>query len=214
MMVGRELGDYFFKQEVERGEVVLEVRGLQAHGSPETVDLTLHAGEIVGLAGLVGAGRSGLLSTLFGLQKKGGGEVLVDGRASPHPPSARRDRGRVRARSRGPEIGRPRVDALRAGEPRHGRELPRLPSLPRRHEAGARAGEGVRRESADPHAFLRHAGARALGRQPAEGRHRQVARPAAEDLVARRADAAGSTSAPSRRSSASWATSPRRARRS
>ena len=81
MMVGRELGDYFFKQEVERGGVVLEVRGLQAHGSSETVDLTLHAGEIVGLAGLVGAGRSGLLSTLFGLQKKGGGEVLVDGRA-------------------------------------------------------------------------------------------------------------------------------------
>ena len=69
MMVGRELGDYYHKREVARGRVVLDVRGLQHHGSPEPVNLTLHAGEIVGLAGLVGAGRSALLATLFGLHR-------------------------------------------------------------------------------------------------------------------------------------------------
>ena len=81
MMVGRELGDYFFKREVPRGDVVLEARGLVGPGAPEGLDFTLHAGEIVGLAGLVGAGRSGLLSTLFGLRGRAAGEVLVDGQA-------------------------------------------------------------------------------------------------------------------------------------
>ena len=50
------------------------------HGYEHGVDFTLHAGEIVGLAGLVGAGRSDLLSTLFGLHGRVRGEVLVDGR--------------------------------------------------------------------------------------------------------------------------------------
>ena len=80
MMVGRELGDYFHKQEVARGNVVLEARGVVPHAYEHGVDFTLHAGEIVGLAGLVGAGRSDLLSTLFGLHGRVRGEVLVDGR--------------------------------------------------------------------------------------------------------------------------------------
>ena len=80
MMVGRELGDYYHKREITRGRVVLDVRGLQHQGSPEPVNLTLHAGEIVGLAGLVGAGRSALLATLFGLHRHSAGEILVEGR--------------------------------------------------------------------------------------------------------------------------------------
>ena len=81
MMVGRELGDYYHKREVPQGDVVLDVRGLAHHGSSEPLSLKLHAGEIVGLAGLVGAGRSDFLATLFGLKRQSGGEVLVDGRA-------------------------------------------------------------------------------------------------------------------------------------
>jgi ABC-type sugar transport system ATPase subunit len=80
MMVGRELGDYYHKREVARGRVVLDVRGLEHHGSPEPLNLTLHAGEIVGLAGLVGAGRSDFLATLFGLKRQSGGEISVEGR--------------------------------------------------------------------------------------------------------------------------------------
>jgi ABC-type sugar transport system ATPase subunit len=79
MMVGRDLGDFFFKQEIEPGPVVLETKALQSRGMLAPVDLELRAGEIVGLAGLVGAGRSGLLSTLFGLESGVSGEILVDG---------------------------------------------------------------------------------------------------------------------------------------
>ena len=80
MMVGRELGDFYYKRELALGDVVLDVRDLEHHGSPEPLSLTLRAGEIVGLAGLVGAGRSDFLATLFGLRRQSGGEVLVDGR--------------------------------------------------------------------------------------------------------------------------------------
>ena len=80
MMVGRELGDFYYKRELALGDVILDVRDLEHHGSPEPLSLTLRAGEIVGLAGLVGAGRSDFLATLFGLRRASGGEVLVDGR--------------------------------------------------------------------------------------------------------------------------------------
>ena len=81
MMVGRELGDYFFKQEIEAGDVVLEVEDLEHPGFEAPISLTLRAGEIVGLAGLVGAGRSELLAALFGLRSSGRGQIRVDGRA-------------------------------------------------------------------------------------------------------------------------------------
>jgi ABC-type sugar transport system ATPase subunit len=79
MMVGRELGDYFHKQEVERGGIVLSARGLSGVGVRD-VSFDLHAGEIVGLAGLVGAGRSELLKLLFGVVRRTAGEIVVDGR--------------------------------------------------------------------------------------------------------------------------------------
>ncbi len=81
MMVGRELKDYFGKQKVERGAVALQVRDLRGAGVVRDVSFDLHAGEIVGLAGLVGAGRSELLGMLFGLRRIAGGEVTIDGRA-------------------------------------------------------------------------------------------------------------------------------------
>ncbi len=80
MMVGRELGEYFFKQDVPRGKKVLEVRGLHHHASQAPLDFDIHKGEIVGLAGLVGAGRSELLASLFGLGRRVGGEIVVDGK--------------------------------------------------------------------------------------------------------------------------------------
>jgi ABC-type sugar transport system ATPase subunit len=79
MMVGRELGDFFNKQDVERGAVVLSARGVSGDGVRD-VSFDLHAGEIVGLAGLVGAGRSELLKLLFGVGRRTAGEIVVDGR--------------------------------------------------------------------------------------------------------------------------------------
>jgi rhamnose transport system ATP-binding protein len=80
LMVGRELSTVFPKREVPIGEVVLELRsvGNQAAGVRK-VDLTVRAGEIIGLAGLVGAGRTELARTIFGLTPADEGEILLHG---------------------------------------------------------------------------------------------------------------------------------------
>jgi rhamnose transport system ATP-binding protein len=81
LMVGRELSAVFPKRAVELGEVVLELRrlGCRAAGV-SNVNLTVRAGEIVGLAGLVGAGRTELARTIFGLTPKDMGEILLRGK--------------------------------------------------------------------------------------------------------------------------------------
>ncbi|MFF8281754.1 sugar ABC transporter ATP-binding protein [Streptomyces albus] len=63
-----------------RGEPVLRVEGLAREGEFAPVDLELRPGEIVGLAGLVGSGRSEILETLYGARRPTAGRVLVDGR--------------------------------------------------------------------------------------------------------------------------------------
>nr|BFF27157.1 hypothetical protein GCM10025732_51220 [Glycomyces mayteni] len=82
-MVGRELGAMFPKQEVEPGRPVLEVAGLTREGLCRDVQFTVRAGEIVALAGLVGAGRSEVVQAVFGIAPRDAGTVTVDGRALP-----------------------------------------------------------------------------------------------------------------------------------
>jgi rhamnose transport system ATP-binding protein len=80
LMVGRELSAVFPKERVEPGEVVLEVRGLaSAAAGVRDVSLQVRAGEIVGLAGLVGSGRTELAEALFGLAPVDAGAVLLKG---------------------------------------------------------------------------------------------------------------------------------------
>jgi rhamnose transport system ATP-binding protein len=81
MMVGRELAAVFPKRTVPLGETVLELRGVGCGESGvHDIDLTVRAGEIVGLSGLVGAGRSELARTIFGLTPCDTGEIRVRGR--------------------------------------------------------------------------------------------------------------------------------------
>jgi rhamnose transport system ATP-binding protein len=81
LMVGRELSAVFPKREVAQGEVVLELRGLGSRAvGVSGVSLELRAGEILGLAGLVGAGRSELARILFGLDPADAGEIRLRGR--------------------------------------------------------------------------------------------------------------------------------------
>ena len=80
LMVGRELLAVFPKRAVPLGEVVLELNnlGCSANGM-RNIDLKVHAGEIVGLAGLVGAGRTELARTIFGLDPADSGEIRLRG---------------------------------------------------------------------------------------------------------------------------------------
>ncbi|PEG37772.1 sugar ABC transporter [Mycolicibacterium agri] len=79
-MIGREL-DALFPQRPEPGtDTVLEVRDLQVDGASGPVSFSVRAGEIVGLAGLVGAGRTELLEAIFGARRSTSGSVQVRGR--------------------------------------------------------------------------------------------------------------------------------------
>ncbi len=90
MMVGRPLGDFYqHKRGRAPGEVVLELRGLSG-GKVKPSTLSVRAGEVLGLAGLVGAGRTELARLVFGADPRSGGEVLLEGRpiAPQHPKDA------------------------------------------------------------------------------------------------------------------------------
>ncbi|MDR3337059.1 MAG: sugar ABC transporter ATP-binding protein [Treponema sp.] len=78
MMVGRKLDDLFPKFNTEIGDVVLEVRDLN-QGYLRNISFAVHAGEILGFSGLVGAGRSEVMRIIFGIDKKDSGEIFIDG---------------------------------------------------------------------------------------------------------------------------------------
>jgi rhamnose transport system ATP-binding protein len=84
-MVGREVSDLFPKLPATIGDVVLEVQGLQSPGVFHDVSFVVRSGEIVGLAGLVGAGRSEIARAVFGVDRYTAGSVRVNGQ--PVPPS-------------------------------------------------------------------------------------------------------------------------------
>ena len=80
MMVGRELSSVFPKRAIPLGDTVLELRGVGCRESgTNDVSFSVRAGEIVGVSGLVGAGRSELARVIFGLTPADTGEILVRG---------------------------------------------------------------------------------------------------------------------------------------
>ena len=82
-MVGREVGELFPKTPAPISHVVLEVDGLDRTGTFHDIGFTVRAGEIVGLAGLVGAGRSEIARAVFGVDGYDSGTVRMLGRAVP-----------------------------------------------------------------------------------------------------------------------------------
>ncbi|KHF40904.1 sugar ABC transporter ATP-binding protein [Alkalihalobacillus okhensis] len=80
MMVGRELNQVFNKPENEIGEVALSVKNLSHNGWFEDVNFEVRKGEIVCFAGLMGAGRTEVLETIFGVKKVDQGEIFVHGK--------------------------------------------------------------------------------------------------------------------------------------
>lgn len=79
-MVGREITQMFPKEEAEIGEVILSARGLTRKGVFENVSFELRKGEILGFAGLMGAGRTEVMEALYGYTKLDAGEVFVHGK--------------------------------------------------------------------------------------------------------------------------------------
>jgi ribose transport system ATP-binding protein len=81
MMIGRDLRSLYIPPARAAGTPVLETAGLRTAAHPtHPLDLSLNAGEILGMAGLVGAGRTELACALFGVDRPAGGEIRLDGK--------------------------------------------------------------------------------------------------------------------------------------
>jgi len=80
LMVGRGLTDMFHKEKAEIGEPLMRVQGLTRRGVVEDVSFTLRRGEILGFAGLVGAGRTDTARLIFGVDRKDAGEIWIEGK--------------------------------------------------------------------------------------------------------------------------------------
>jgi inositol transport system ATP-binding protein len=80
LMVGRPLAAAQAKGESEAGEVLLEVRELSKPGRFRNISFSIRRGEILGFAGLIGAGRSDVAAAIFGLSPAASGSILVEGR--------------------------------------------------------------------------------------------------------------------------------------
>lgn len=79
-MVGRELTERYPKRNPKPGEVVLEVKNATRRGLFENVSFNVRAGEVVGFSGLMGAGRTEIMRSIFGLDKLDSGEIVLKGK--------------------------------------------------------------------------------------------------------------------------------------
>jgi rhamnose transport system ATP-binding protein len=79
LMVGRSISNLFPKQDVNAGDVILKVENLARVGSFEEISFELRKGEILGMAGLVGAGRTNVARALFGVEPATSGNIQIEG---------------------------------------------------------------------------------------------------------------------------------------
>jgi putative xylitol transport system ATP-binding protein len=81
MIVGRELGEEYIKTNTPTEIAGLEVTGLSAPGKIEDISFTAHKGEIFGIYGLMGSGRTEIFNCLFGMDRPSAGDIRLDGTA-------------------------------------------------------------------------------------------------------------------------------------
>ena len=84
-MVGRDIKDFFGeKEDLELGSPVLEVKNLSDGDAFRDISFSVHEKEILGFAGLIGAGRTEIMETIFGVRKQTEGEILLNGKRIDH----------------------------------------------------------------------------------------------------------------------------------
>lgn len=90
LMIGRELQDFFPPRAAEIGAVTLEVRGMAVPPLVRDISFSVRRGEVLGIGGLVGAGRTEVLRAIFGADRRSAGEILLHGQpvTIPHPGAA------------------------------------------------------------------------------------------------------------------------------
>lgn len=128
MMIGRSLDLTRKPQHSDIGEVLLEVRGLSCGKLYQDISFDVRAGEVVGFYGLVGAGRTEIVETLFGLRRPSAGQIILDGKEtrieSPSRaialgislvPESRKEQGLVLGMSCRDNMTLPQIDDLTAG---------------------------------------------------------------------------------------------------
>jgi len=79
MMIGREIGERFPKRDVKIGEEVLRVEGLTKNKVFHDVSFSVNAGEVLGVSGLMGAGRTEIMQSIFGNLSRESGKIFIDG---------------------------------------------------------------------------------------------------------------------------------------
>jgi ribose transport system ATP-binding protein len=139
LMVGRDIAEIYPRKARGIGAPVLTVQDLAGRRSPASVSFTLHAGEILGVAGLVGAGRTETLRAIFGLDQVAHGTVAVFGREATRDGPARRLRDGVgflseQRKEEGLMLNQSLADNLTLSRMR---PFTRLGWLDRRRQAGA-----------------------------------------------------------------------------
>lgn len=111
-MVGRELGQYYYKANAVQDEIVLSAKNLSQKDIFENISFELHRGEILAFAGLIGAGRTEVMRVIFGADRATSGDIIIHGekKVFKHPidaiqagigliPEDRRDQGLLLSKS-------------------------------------------------------------------------------------------------------------------
>ncbi len=165
MMIGRSLGEYFPSHvHAASGAELLRVSNLSSPAGFKDISFSLRAGEVLGCAGLVGAGRSEVAAALFGLDPHSNGEVVGSGPARPVDKRCCGHRAWHRPRARGSQASGARlVDGRAQQRDAVDSAAPREAGI---HHAGRRAGsrEPVLRATARQDSTARYASGRTLGR--------------------------------------------------
>ena len=184
-MVGRDPSTFYKRERVERGEVVLEVRNVTGNGV-RNVSFDLHRGEVLGIAGMVGSGRSELMEVLFGSAPLVYGEIAINGRSVKHssPKSAIRNKMCFITEDRqttGLFLPKTIAENVAVANMVNTRQFVAWPSN------DVLTGEKYVKLLNIKAPSAQHTGRQSLGRQPAEGGAGQVVQHRRRDLPLRRA---------------------------